>query len=128
MISSQSDRMRWYLFWVFVSLFVVVSFLTILSLFFGIGNLNERHEGKLVTAFVLEVGGAIAGLFYSLFALKRPAMSETSAAIPAEKNEPNVQENVASLQVMTRLLIQLSKSLWINPLCLTRTIHSVLMP
>jgi thiol:disulfide interchange protein len=91
MISSQSDRMRWYLLWVFVGLFIVVSVLTILSLFFGIGNLNERHEGKLVTAFVLEVGLAVAALFYSLFALKRLATSET----PAEKKEPNVQENVA---------------------------------
>ena len=81
MISSQSDSMRWYLFVVFVGLFVVVSVLTILSLFFGIGNLNERHEGKLVTAFILEVGGAVVALFYSLFSLKPPASSETSAAI-----------------------------------------------
>jgi hypothetical protein len=66
--------MRWYLFAVFVCLFVLVSLLTILALFFGIGALNERHEGKLVTAFILEVGSAVVALFYSLFRLKQPTI------------------------------------------------------
>jgi hypothetical protein len=90
MTSSQSETMRWYLFWVFISLFVIISILTILALFFEVGQIGEDDKGKLVTAFLLEVGLAVGALFYSLFKLKPPAGSTIAEnLLPAE-----VQENV----------------------------------
>jgi hypothetical protein len=90
--ASQNERMRWYLFWIFVCLFVGVSLLTMLALFFGIGAVNERHEGKLVTAFIVEVGSAVAALFYKLFGLKQLTTSHVATSTPDDTNQAVVQE------------------------------------
>src|SRR5262245_3850056 len=90
--ASQNERMKWYLFWIFVCLFVGFSFLTMLALFFGIGAVNERHEGKLVTAFIVEVGSAVAALFYKLFGLKHLTTSHEATSTPDDTNQSDVQE------------------------------------
>jgi hypothetical protein len=82
--SSQSERMKWYLFWTFVCLFVVVSLLTILALFFDIGALDRRYESKIVTVFVLAVGSGVVALFYGLFGLKQPATPQAPTSAPKE--------------------------------------------
>ncbi len=92
--TSQLDRMRWYIFWIFIALFVIASILTILGLFFGVGDLNERHEDKLVMAFVIEVGVAVAALFYSLFGLKKPESASTPDKVPDQAKEAHLEENV----------------------------------
>jgi hypothetical protein len=92
---SQFERMRWYIFWIFIILFVIASVLTILGLFFGIGNLSERHEDKLVLAFVIEVGVAVAALFYSLFGLKKTGEAGAAQQIPDQASEAHLEENVS---------------------------------
>ncbi len=72
MNEDQKAKMRWYMFWVFMILFVIVSILTISALFFDFGQLESKYKDNLIWAFVLEVGGAVVALFYSIFDIKRP--------------------------------------------------------
>jgi hypothetical protein len=92
---TQFERMRWYIFWIFITLFVMASVLTILGLFFGVGNLSERHEDKLVLAFVIEVGVAVAALFYSLFGIKKSGESNAEAQLPDQASIAHLEENVS---------------------------------
>ena len=64
---SGKDRMRWILFTIFVSLFVLIVFLTIATVFFGFGQPTEKERALLLTTFVVELGVAVAALFYSFF-------------------------------------------------------------
>lgn len=63
--------MRTVFFWTFWVLFVSVSILTILALFFGVGDLDERYEGWLVGAFLVELAVFVFALGRSLFGLAR---------------------------------------------------------
>jgi len=85
METTQKKQMQWYMFITFLSLFIIVSALTILALFFGFGQLQEKYQDKLMWAFVLEIGAAVVALFYSIFDLKKP----TSQALndPQKENE-----------------------------------------
>jgi hypothetical protein len=62
--------MRWALFWVFVALFAITTIGTLLAVFFGIGSPSPQERSILVNVFVVEIGAAVAALFYSLFRLK----------------------------------------------------------
>lgn len=86
--------MRWILFSVITVLFVVISIVTILALFFGIGELKEQYEQQLVAAFILETAGALFGLFYSLFGLK------PSAQHRAYKKVEKVTEDMADMAMV----------------------------
>ncbi len=63
--------MRWVLFYVLIVLYVVVTTLTILSLFFGLGDLEVSFKKPLFITFIIEIGITITALFYSLFGLKK---------------------------------------------------------
>lgn len=67
---NQKKQMQWYMFFTFLFLFVTVSALTIMALFFGVGQLEDKYKDNLTWAFVLEVGVAVLALFYSVFDLK----------------------------------------------------------
>ena len=71
MLGSQRYKMRWWLFFIFVTLFVIAYGLTILALFFGLGNPDPEILNRLTVAFIFETGGAVIALFYSLFGLSR---------------------------------------------------------
>jgi hypothetical protein len=68
---NQQSKMKWILFYVFVSLFVIIVILTIASVFFNMGKLSDDMRKTLSTAFILEIGGAVVALFYSMFNLRR---------------------------------------------------------
>lgn len=73
---ASKEQMRWILFWVFVSIFAIVSLLTILAVFFGLGAPSEEERKTLLYAFIVESGAAVIALFYSLFSLKGKLDSE----------------------------------------------------
>lgn len=71
-MEEQRKKMKWILFWVFLTIYVIVTFLTILALFFNLGNLEVGYKSSLVATFIIETGAGIITLFYSIFSLKRP--------------------------------------------------------
>ena len=71
MANDQRESMRWVLFWVFVTLFVVIVAATLLSVFFGFGNPSPGERKTLFTAFIVEIATAVFALFYSLFGLTK---------------------------------------------------------
>ena len=68
---KQEALMRWILFGVFLSIFVMAVAGTLGALFFGFGHLTDRERDVLFTTFIVEVGAAIGVLFYSIFKLTR---------------------------------------------------------
>ena len=70
--------MRWILFWVFVSLFIVVVVVTLMAAFLGLGSLRSDQVDLLVKAFILEIGAAVVALFYSIFGLRQNKGGEQS--------------------------------------------------
>ena len=69
--NTEQRTMRLVMFYVFLSLFVILTVLTILTLFFGLTQLKDKYETLLVNTFIVEIGTAIAALFYGLFGLRR---------------------------------------------------------
>lgn len=77
MREEQNEKMRWILFWIFIGFYVVITILTILALFFGLGNLTEGYKNTLFTTFIIETGVGVIALFYALFGLKKAGEKET---------------------------------------------------
>jgi hypothetical protein len=75
--NTDQKRMRDIMFYVFISLFIALTILTILSLFFGLTKLKEKYESTLVTTFIIEVGAAVIALFYGLFGIKKKESPNT---------------------------------------------------
>ncbi len=73
MNGDQNDKMRWILFWIFIGFYIVITILTILALFFGLGSLAEEYKKTLFTTFIIETGVGVTVLFYALFGLKKGA-------------------------------------------------------
>jgi hypothetical protein len=71
MANDHSESMRWVLFWVFVTLFVVIVVATLLTVFFHFGSPSESERKALFTAFIVEIAAAVFALFYSLFGLRK---------------------------------------------------------
>lgn len=71
MDAADIKRMRWLLLIVFLFIYLITAILTLLAIFFQIGNLSQQYEGILISAFLVETAGAIAALFYALFGLRR---------------------------------------------------------
>jgi hypothetical protein len=69
--TDQTTTMKVVLFWVFTGLFVIIVFLTLLSVFFGIGSPTPAERDVLFKAFIVEIGIAVVALFYALFNLKQ---------------------------------------------------------
>ena len=63
--------MRWTLFLVVLSLFVLVTVLTLGAVFFGWFDVEDQYANTLFSLFVVEIGIATISLFYSLFGLFR---------------------------------------------------------
>lgn len=95
MEKKQIRQMRWVLFYIFVTLFVIVAALTIMAVFFkdilplGIGN----HEKLLVKIFIVKTGLIVIALFKSLFSLKRqPAAVEDKPTVPKVNGKYKYEE------------------------------------
>jgi len=70
---DQLIKMRWILFWVITSLFVLVVAATLGIMFLGGGNLNGQERSILFNSFIVEIGVAVFALFYSIFGLRKHA-------------------------------------------------------
>lgn len=68
---EQLTKMRWILFWVITSLFVIIVMITLFVLFFGGGSATEEERSVLFYTFIVEIGVAVFALFYSVFGLKK---------------------------------------------------------
>src|SRR6185295_5945183 len=78
------------LFAIFITFYVVITVLTILQLFFGIGHVDPQFQPKLFIAFILEVATAVGALFYAVFGLKKDSVQQNmqlnaSSVLPAQK-------------------------------------------
>ncbi len=71
MKEDQNEKMRWILFWIFIGLYVIITVLTILALFYGLGSLAEEYKKTLFTTFIVETGVGVVTLFYALFGLRK---------------------------------------------------------
>ena len=72
--------MRTVLFLVFVTLFVAIVVCTMLAVFAGVGSPSDAERALFVKGFMVEIGGAIIALWYSLWGLRRPRPQDGEAA------------------------------------------------
>ncbi len=68
---EQARIMRWALFWIIVTLYVVIVLATLSTLFLEFGNLTTQERGTLFTVFLVEIGVAVFALFYAIFGLRK---------------------------------------------------------
>jgi len=73
---KQITKMRWVLFCIFASIFVIIVIGTLLVVFFGLGKPTEKERDLLFNVFIVEVGIAIIALFKMLFNLKKRHQEE----------------------------------------------------
>ena len=79
---KQITKMRWILFCVFASIFVIIVIGTLLVVFFGLGKPTEKERALLFNVFIIEVGIAIIALFKMLFNLKKKPQEEKQEEKP----------------------------------------------
>ena len=92
MNSNQDYWIRWILIIVFLLIFVLTSLGTLGSIFLDFGSLDNNHKKILVNIFIVEVGLAITGLFYSVFALKNKLYENLRVRLNLIQDEDNSQE------------------------------------
>lgn len=73
---KQITKMRWVLFYMFASIFVIIVIGTLLVVFFGVGKPTGKERDLLFNVFIIEVGIAIIALFKMLFNLKKKHQQE----------------------------------------------------
>lgn len=88
-----NHKMKVTLFIVFVSIFLITAILTLLSLFFDLGNLTPEQKDIFVKGSILEVTAGIGALFYFLFGLQRNKKNQQSANEYKETTNANSSNN-----------------------------------
>lgn len=78
---KQNKRMRWILFYIFITIFVLIVAGTIATVFFGFGSPSPNERSLLFKIFIGEIGIAVLTLFRVLFGLKRKPV-EAVESIP----------------------------------------------
>ncbi len=73
----QTQKMKWVLFWVFVVLFVLIVLGTLGAVFLNWGKVQSNERDILFKMFLVEIGLAVAALFYSIFDLKERKQQST---------------------------------------------------
>jgi hypothetical protein len=74
----QTTKMRWILFYIFATVFVIIVVCTLSVVFFGMGEPTEKERDVLFNVFIMEVGVAELAIFRLIFNLKRgPKDKET---------------------------------------------------
>lgn len=90
-MDTSNEKMKWILFWVFISLFVLAVLGTLSVVFLGIGSPTETEREWLVKGLILEVAACVIALFYSIFGLKKP-------------NEPNTEKTLSDIEIRVKEL------------------------
>lgn len=96
--------MRLVMFWVFISLFVIVVLATLSLIFFGLGSPTPEERSLLFKVFIGEVGAAVVALFYSLFGLRKdvaPTEGERLKSDVSEKLDSKMREVDAKVEHAT---------------------------
>lgn len=83
-MSNQKDQMKWVLFWVFLTLFIIMVLGTLAMVFLGFGSPTESERELMVKGLIGEVAACIIALFYSIFGLK--GSSEDSGKVQELEN------------------------------------------
>lgn len=71
MDTTHDPAMKKILFYLFTSAFVIILLLTIASVFFNVGQPTETERNMLFYTFMVEVGVAVAALFYLVFGIRK---------------------------------------------------------
>lgn len=71
MNTEHDMKIRTVLFYIFTGFFVIISILTIASVFFSLGQPSESERATLFYTFIIEIGLAVAALFYLVFGIKK---------------------------------------------------------
>jgi hypothetical protein len=79
---KQNKRMKWILFYIFVTIFVIIVAGTIMVVFFGYGKPTEVEREILFKVFIGEIGIAVLALFKLLFGLKKKEREPEEKPIP----------------------------------------------
>lgn len=108
MHDKQSMIMKWVLFWVFVTTFVLAVLGTLGMIFFGFGTPTPDERAILVKAFLVEIAAAVTLLFYSMFNLKKSpndtrAIEDNLKGIDKEKLQ-SLSDAIIELQNENELL------------------------
>jgi hypothetical protein len=90
-VDTSNEKMKWILFWVFISLFVLAVLGTLSVVFLGMGSPTETEREWLVKGLILEVAACVIALFYSIFGLKKP-------------NESNSENSLSDIEIRVKEL------------------------
>jgi hypothetical protein len=63
--------MRWLLFWVFLSVFVLASLGTLAMVFFGLGSQQHEERMLLIQSLIVATAASVVALFSFLFGIKK---------------------------------------------------------
>lgn len=102
--NDKTTTMRWVLFWVFIILFVIIVVLTLLSVFFNVGNPTESQKDLLFKVFIIEIGLAVVALFYAMFNLKQAAASKSRKVRLDFGDLIDIQQFIAKTAVCSLIL------------------------
>lgn len=79
-MENTTEKMKWILFFVFVTLFVLGVLGTLSVVFLGFGSPTDTEREWLVKGLVLEVAACVIALFYSIFGLKKVDVPDSNYA------------------------------------------------
>lgn len=99
-MDTSNEKMKWILFWVFISLFILAVLGTLSVVFLGMGTPTETEREWLVKGLILEVAACVVALFYSIFGLKKPAENTNDKAL--SDIEVRVKELEEKLLISTK--------------------------
>ncbi|PAJ71631.1 hypothetical protein CJF42_25685 [Pseudoalteromonas sp. NBT06-2] len=80
-MDTSNEKMKWILFWVFISLFILAVLGTLSVVFFGTGSPTETEREWLVKGLILEVAACVIALFYSIFGIKKSNESNSDKVL-----------------------------------------------
>ena len=102
-MEKSNVKMKWVMFWIFLTLFTLSVLCTLAMVFLGFGTPTESERDLLVKGLIGEVATCVVALFYSIFGLK------------SEQNESgNQSQEINSLEVRLNELEQEIKVLKSN--------------
>lgn len=80
-MDTSNEKMKWILFWVFISLFVLAVLGTLSVVFLGMGTPTDTEREWLVKGLIIEVAACVVALFYSIFGLKKNIQGNTEKVL-----------------------------------------------
>lgn len=111
-MDTSNEKMKWILFWVFISLFILAVLGTLSVVFLGMGSPTETEREWLVKGLILEVAACVIALFFSIFGLKKS--NESNSVKVLSDLEIRVKELEEKLFLSTKEIDHSTSSLPIS--------------